>query len=266
MIQAVMLDWAGTMVDYGSFAPVAAFRKLFEERGVAVSDADIRKPMGRMKIDHLRDICAQPAVREAWTGRYGAPASEADVQELYAAFEPALLSIVRDFAEPVPGALALVDRLRAAGIKIGTTTGYTRPMMDLLMPEAARRGYAPDSSVTPDETPGGGRPHPWMLLRNAEALGVYPMHAVVKCGDTEADMQEGRAAGVWTVGVVFGGNELGLSQAQTEALDALERERLFNDIAARLTAAGAHYIIREIGELDRLFPAIEARLAKGERP
>ncbi|MBB3110682.1 phosphonoacetaldehyde hydrolase [Paenibacillus phyllosphaerae] len=265
MIKAVMLDWAGTMVDYGSFAPVAAFRRVFAQRGIDVADADIRRPMGRMKIDHLRDICHAPAVQDAWIAKYGAPANEADVQSLYEAFEPTLLAIVHEYAEPVPGALALVERLRASGIKIGTTTGYTRPMMDLLMPAAAKQGYAPDSTVTPDEV-AGGRPHPWMLGRNAELLGVYPARHIVKCGDTEADMREGRNAGAWTVGVVFGGNELGLSEAETAALPEEERQRRYDEVAGRLFAAGAHYVIPEIGKLDSLFTDIESKLNQGEQP
>ena len=62
-IGAVILDWAGTMVDYGSFAPVEAFRRMFAQRGVEVSFEAVRRPMGRMKLDHLRDICADKEVR-----------------------------------------------------------------------------------------------------------------------------------------------------------------------------------------------------------
>ncbi|MGK9252848.1 phosphonoacetaldehyde hydrolase [Paenibacillus humicus] len=265
-VQAVILDWAGTMVDYGSRAPVEAFIRLFAERGVEVSDEAVRKPMGRMKLDHLRDICADDEVKRAWRARYGADPGEQDVQEMYREFEPMLMSTLDRFADPVPGALALQDRLRAAGIRIGTTTGYTREMMAIIEPAAAEKGYAPDAVVTPDEMPRGGRPHPWMIFRNAEVLGIYPLSAYVKCGDTPADMREGRNAGVWTVGVVFGGNELGLSQAEAAALSEDERERRFRDIAASLEAAGAHAVIREIGDLDRFIETVNERLAKGERP
>ena len=185
---------------------------------------------------------------------------------MYGEFEPMLMSMLHQYAEPVPGALELQARLRAEGIRIGTTTGYTRPMMDIIEPAAAERGYTPDAIVTPDEMPRGGRPHPWMIFRNAELLGVYPLSSYVKCGDTEADMKEGRNAGVWTVGVVFGGNELGLSREETESLSPEEREARYTAVAARLEAAGAHYIIREIGELGAVIDLINERLQKGERP
>ncbi|MDQ6420658.1 phosphonoacetaldehyde hydrolase [Paenibacillus sp. LHD-117] len=265
MIKAVIMDWAGTMVDYGSFAPVEAFRRLFRERGIEASHRAIRKPMGRMKKDHLRDICAEPDVAAAWLERYGQAPTESDIDEMYEAFEPMLMSIVHEFAEPVPGAVELADRLRGQGIKIGTTTGYTRPMLDLILPEAAKLGYTPDSTVTPDEA-AAGRPEPWMVYRNAEKLGLFPMESYVKVGDTEADMQEGRNAGVWTVGVVFGGNEVGLSLAEYEMLSEGEKEKTYVEISERLTKAGAHFIIREIGELDRIIAHINNRMEAGERP
>ncbi|MDQ8735211.1 phosphonoacetaldehyde hydrolase [Paenibacillus sp. LHD-38] len=265
MIKTVILDWAGTVVDYGSFAPVEAFRRLFEERGIEASAKAIRKPMGRMKKDHLRDICSDPEVAAAWEAKYGSAPNESDIDEMYEKFEPMLFSILHHYATPVPGALKLIERLREQGIKIGTTTGYTRPMMDIIAPEAAKQGYSPDSTVTPDEA-AEGRPHPWMIFRNAERLGTYPMSHIVKCGDTEADMREGRNAGVWSVGVIFGGNEIGLTQAETEALTAGEKERLFVEVSERLMQAGAHFIIREIGELDGVIAHINERLQAGERP
>ncbi|MCM3785031.1 phosphonoacetaldehyde hydrolase [Neobacillus mesonae] len=265
MIKSVIFDWAGTMVDYGSFAPVEAFRRLFEERGIDVSAEVIRKPMGRMKIDHLRDICEDPGVSAAWKERYGRLPEVKDVLELYESFEPMLFSLLDQFAVPVPGAVQLADRLRAKGITIGTTTGYTRAMLDVIVPEAAKHGYKPDSVIAPDET-AAGRPYPWMIFRNAENLGTYQMKDIVKVGDTEADMREGRNAGVWSVGVVFGGNELGLTEQQTRELSPSERERRFNEVAERLRKAGAHYIISEIGELDQVIDKINDSIVKGELP
>lgn len=45
-IEAVIFDWAGTVVDYGCFAPVEAFRQAFEEAGIHPAVEEIRKPMG----------------------------------------------------------------------------------------------------------------------------------------------------------------------------------------------------------------------------
>ncbi|MCS7460962.1 phosphonoacetaldehyde hydrolase [Paenibacillus doosanensis] len=265
MIQAVILDWAGTMVDYGCFAPVAAFMKVFEERGIGVTQEEVRKPMGMLKKDHLRAICEMDRVAVLWQAQYGRTPNEADVDSLYGDFEPMLFSILHRYAEPIPGAVDMAERLRKQGIRIGTTTGYTREMMNVVAPEAAKRGYEPDGIVCPDEA-AGGRPLPWMLYQNAIRLGVYPMKHLVKCGDTISDMMEGANAGVWTVGVLKGGSELGMTEQEVEACDPEELSRRLDQIESGFRAAGAHYVIETIGELDRVVAQINERLAKGERP
>ena len=86
-------------------------------------------------------------------------------------------------------AVAVAD-FRKRGLKIGSTTGYTGEMMKLLLGEAKKRGYEPDSSVCATDVP-AGRPEPWMCLQNAMNLQTYPMEAFVKIGDTLPDISEG---------------------------------------------------------------------------
>jgi hypothetical protein len=81
--------------------------------------------------------------------------------------------------------------------------------------------------------PANGRPKPWMSTRVAEALDVYPLAAVVKVDDTLPGLLEGLNAGMWTVGVAASGNELGLSQAEHDALKASDPA----EYKARLDAA-----------------------------
>ncbi|AZN42559.1 phosphonoacetaldehyde hydrolase [Paenibacillus albus] len=265
MIKAVMLDWAGTMVDYGCFAPLHVFVDVFARRGIEVTVEEARGPMGMLKRDHIQAMCRMERISALWESKFGSLPSEADVDALYADFEPMLFSTLHEYATPVPGAVELAARLREQEIKIGSTTGYTRPMMDIVCKSAAAQGYAPDSLVTPDEA-AAGRPYPWMIYRNAELLGVYPMHHIVKAGDTVSDMLEGVNAGCWAVGVVLGSSELGMSEAEVEACEPEELDRRKAAVTERLTAAGAHYIAESIGELDRIIAVINERLARGERP
>jgi phosphonoacetaldehyde hydrolase len=111
-----------------------------------------------------------------------------------------------------------------------------------------------------------GRPEPWMLLRAMEVLRVYPPSAVVKVGDTTADIEEGLNAGAWTVGVTRTGNYVGLSRTELAALPADARDRLIRDAGETLRGAGAHFLIRSIGELPPVLDEIEICLALGERP
>ena len=69
-IECVIMDWAGTAVDYGCFAPVAAFLKAFAEKGLTVTMEEARGPMGMTKIDHIRELFKLPSVTEQFKQNY----------------------------------------------------------------------------------------------------------------------------------------------------------------------------------------------------
>lgn len=264
-IRAVLLDWAGTAVDYGSFAPVAVFVCLFETRGLSLAIEDARSGMGLMKKDHLRTILTRPAVAALWQSVHGAPPSEDDVEDLFQNFIPLQMAVLREYAEPIPGLLETVAECRRRGIKLGSTTGYLRAMMEILAPAAAARGYRPDSLVCPDEVP-AGRPAPWMCFQNAMNLGVYPMSAIVKVGDTPMDIEEGLNAGMWTVGVTLTGSLTGLTESEVKALSPAAREAAHERAAEQLYQAGAHFVIEGIWDLPAALEAIQRYLSYGEQP
>lgn len=264
-LRGVIFDWAGTMIDFGSRAPVAAISSLFAGRGVPVSEEQARGPMGLHKRDHIRSMLQKAPLAEAFSSRHGRPFSEADVEAMYRDLLPLTLHAVRDHAALIPGAAALCEALRARGLRIGSTTGYSREMMTELLPLAAAQGYRPDAVVTVSEVP-AGRPAPWMCFRNAEQLGVYPMAALVKIGDTEADVAEGLSAGMWTVGFSRCGNEVGLSESALSALPAAESAQRIAQAAARLVAAGAHYVVEGPADVPAVLSQIEERLSRGEAP
>lgn len=264
-VKAVVLDWAGTAVDYGCIGPVAVLLEVFARRGVPATVAEARAPMGLMKKDHIRAMCAAPELAARWRGVHGATPSAADIDAMYAETEPLMVACIRDHAEPIPGLLEAVEKLRAMGIRIGSTTGYTGPMMDVLRPEAQKRGYAPDAAFCSTDVP-AGRPYPWMCYQNAIALDVFPMAAMVKVGDTISDIQEGRNAGMWTVGITKTGNELGLPLPEVEALPPEELAVRLAAIERRLTEAGAHYVVPDITAVPAVVEAIAGRIVAGESP
>jgi phosphonoacetaldehyde hydrolase len=264
-IKAVILDWAGTTVDFGSLAPVAALQRTFASNGVPVTAAEVREHMGVLKKDQIRAICSGERVAAAWTREHGKPPSASDVERLFSEFLPLQSDILVEFSEPIPCAAETVEGWRAAGLRIGSTTGYTRALLDLIIPAAAAHGYSPDASVTPDEV-GGGRPKPFMCYRNAILLGVYPLWECVKIGDTPSDIAEGRNAGMWTVAITATGNEIGLSRTEWEALPANERLQREQDAARRLSQAGAHFTAPALADCGSILGEIERRLAAGDRP
>jgi phosphonoacetaldehyde hydrolase len=264
-LKALILDWAGTTVDFGSRAPVAALQRVFAANGVPITASEVREHMGVLKKDQIRAICAGRRVSDAWARLRGKPPAEEDVECLFSEFLPRQSEILVEFSTPIPGVPETVETWRAAGLRIGSTTGYTRALLDLVIPVAAGQGYEPDASVTPDEV-GGGRPKPFMCYRNAILLGAYPLWHCVKIGDTPADILEGRNAGMWTVAITATGNEIGLSRDEWEALPATERSEREEQAAARLMTAGAHFAAASLADCDLILTEIERRLDAGEKP
>jgi phosphonoacetaldehyde hydrolase len=261
-VEGIIFDWAGTTVDHGSLAPVRAVTELFRQRGIVVTDADARKDMGIFKRDHIARILAMPHVASQWRDVRRAEPGHDDVDRMFADFLPLQMRILEEYGEVIAGVAAMTRRLRERGLRIGSTTGYTRPMLDVLIERARAQGYEADAALCPDDV-GGGRPRPWMCLQLALAFRVNSMAAVVKVGDTVSDVEEALNAGMWAVGVAATGNEIGLSAAAFAALSDEDRQRRLAVARERLKAAGAHYVIDCAADVDSVVDAIDGRLAAG---
>lgn len=257
-IQAVILDWAGTAVDYGSRAPVVVLEEVFATHGVALTRPEARAYMGLPKFDHIRATLALPSVRERWMRENRSAPGDPDAQRLYAEFIPLQMKSIERFSDVISGVPEAAERFRSRGIRIGSTTGYTREMLDLILHKAARQGYRPDASVVPGEA-GAGRPAPFMCYRNAIELQVFPLSACVKIGDTPSDIEEGKNAGMWTIGVAKTGNEVGLSESELASLPSGERASLLADARARLAAAD--FLVDAVEDCDAALDEIERRMA-----
>jgi len=264
-IKAVVFDWAGNKVDYGCCAPARAFVQVFAQHGVDITPEQARAPMGLMKRDHIRQITEMAPVAAQWQAVQGERPCEDDIDHLYTDFIPLQMAILKDYAGPIPGTLALVAELRQRGIRIGSTTGYDRTLMDVLAHEAARRGYAPDFWACASDVP-AGRPAPWMMYANAQALGVYPPESVVKIGDTLPDIDEGLNAGAWAVGVALSGNEIGLTEPEVAALPQDKLAARLESVRRRMAADGAHAVVDGVWECLPAIDEIAQRLARGEKP
>ncbi|MGZ6019391.1 MAG: phosphonoacetaldehyde hydrolase [Phenylobacterium sp.] len=244
----VIFDWAGTMVDFGCCAPIDAFVEAFARRGVSLAEVAARADMGLAKVDHVRAILARPEVAAAWIAARGRPADDADVVALMEDLGPLMREAAAVASELIPGAAAAVRKLRERGLKIGSSTGYTREMMAHVLARAAEQGYAPDHLVCAGETP-LGRPSPLMIYKACAELGVWPLSRVVKVDDAEAGVAEGKAAGCFTVGVAASGNSVGLNLEAFRALDAAERDARVAAARMALQQAGADLVIDSVADL-----------------
>src|SRR5262245_27684429 len=146
-LQAAILDWAGTTVDHGSLAPLRVLVDLFASRGLKITNEEARLDMGLLKKDHIRSILKIGRVRSMWIDRFGRPASEIDVEQLFEEFVPLQTECLLEYSQVITGVPEAIEMMRARGMKIGSTTGYPRPMLDLLLDYAAGQGYRPDTAV-----------------------------------------------------------------------------------------------------------------------
>lgn len=264
-LQLLVLDYAGTTIDHGSLAPVGVFTELFRRRGVEVTLAEGREPMGVHKREHIRRMSVMPRVAAAWAAAHGRPITDADIDAMYAEATPLQIACLPDYCAPIPGVVEAVARWRSRGLRIAGTTGYNREMLDVVEREAGARGYQPDVAISAAEA-SAGRPAPYLCWRAAERLGVPMAAACVKAGDTVVDVEAGRAAGFWTVGVAVTGNMVGVSHEEWTAMDRSEQDRRASAAREALYRAGAHHVVDAVADLDPVLDEIEARLQRGERP
>ena len=264
-LKAVILDWAGTTMDYGCYAPAVVFVEVYKRKGVPISMEEARVPMGAHKKVHIRKISQLDSVSERWKEIHGRKPNEDDVDEMFADFVPLQLACLADYSDLIPGTLEAVTHFRERGLKIGSTTGYLPEMMAMLKEEASQRGYGPDSSVCAGDVP-AGRPEPWMCLENAKNLGVYPMESIVKVDDTLPGIDEGLNASMWSIGLAKTGNEIGLNQEEIEALTADELQVKLEGAYRRMWQVGAHYVVDGIWDVPIVLDLIDERLSRGERP
>ena len=285
-LEAVILDWAGTTMDYGCYAPAVVFMKVFEEMGVPITIEEARAPMGAHKKVHIRKITELSSVRERWFRKHGKEPTEADVETLFTNFIPAQMACLAEYADLIPGTLNALADFKERGLKIGSTTGYTGEMMELLLAEAKKRGYTPDVSVCATgrfavqngnklefgQIQGLGkdwntsRPKPHMCNLNLVLLDVAKPHLSVKVGDTLPDVKEGLDAGMWTIGLAMTGNEMGLTEEEIKKLNPNDFQKKLETARNRMHEAGAHFVVNSITEVPKVLDVINQRLMQGLRP
>ena len=264
-IEAVLLDWAGTTMDFGCMAPAVVFMEIYRRRKVPITIEEARAPMGAHKKVHIRQISELESVRRRWQEAHGRMPSEEDVDAMFTEFVPLQTACLSQYSKLIPGALQAVAELRRRGVKIGSTTGYLTEMMKINRDDAKRQGYEPDSTVCASDVP-AGRPYPYMCLQNAINLKITTVQACVKVDDTIPGVEEGLNAGMWTVGLAVSGNEVGMPLEDWQALPEQERSAKRSRAHARMRQCGAHYVVDTIAELMPCIDDIQERIHRGERP
>ncbi|MCA9082617.1 MAG: phosphonoacetaldehyde hydrolase [Planctomycetaceae bacterium] len=264
-LKAVVFDWAGTVIDHGCLAPAIVFQEIFRRRGITVTPEQAREPMGMAKRAHIAAIAAMPEISAAWLQQHGEACSEEQIDAMYADFLPLQKQTLKDHSTLIDGATEVVEWCRQRGLKIGSSTGYTRELMEVVSASAAAQGYVPDCVLCSEDAP-EGRPAPWLLHEAAKRMNVYPMWKIVKVDDTPVGIAAGRNAGCWTIGITRTGNGVGLSVGELQKASVAAVTDLISKTEAKLRVAGAHYVVESVADIRSVLSEIEQRLAESHVP
>jgi phosphonoacetaldehyde hydrolase len=266
-VKALVLDWSGTVADAYVLAPAVVFTEVFKKHGVEISMFEARGPMGLRKDLHIKALTEVPELRHRWKEIKGKDPDQGDVDAMFADFVPMQLDCLRQYTGLLPGVAEVIQRLQKQGIKIGSTTGFVRSMVDILEEDAKKQGYVPDASVAGDEVEHGARPKPFMVYKNLDMMDVHPIQSVIKVDDTVSGIGEALEAGCWGVGVSRYSNYMDVdSLADAESLSDEEMARRLDHTNEILQKAGAHYVIDSLADIEPVIEDVNRRLARGERP
>lgn len=259
-IRLVILDISGTVCDgpadlrhiypnddgLAVKGPVIVFEKMFQKYKMDVDWATIRRPMGKFKKEHLREILEIPHVGEQFQRVHKRPWNDNDVNEMFDIFRPemAKVAVTDELIEPFEGVKDAIRELQSAGIFVGCDTGYSKEACEAIYAAlSARHGITFD--VVADSENTRGRPTPFLVYDCMTKVNVYPPAAVVKADDIKAGIQEGANSGAWTVGLYATGA----------------------DNYETLRDAGADYVLPGTRYLPQLiFSEIQPRLLRGAQP
>ena len=266
-VKGLVLDWSGTTADAYVIAPAVVFVAVFEKQGVEISMTEARGPMGLRKDLHIKELTKVPEIRERWKSVHGSYPDQGDADRMFADFVPMQLDCLRQYTTLLPGVAEVTQKFQQDGIKIGSSTGFVRSMVDILEADAKQQGYTPDASVAGDEVVNGARPKPFMVYRNLDLMNVHPIQSVVKVDDTVSGVGEALEAGCWGVGIARYSNYMDINSLdEAKSLSAEEMQRRLELTRDILRKAGAHYVIDDFDELPAVIEDINTRLSRAERP
>ena len=267
-VKALIFDWGGTTADKYVISPAKVFVDTFKKYNVPISMKEARGPMGIRKDLHIKTLLEMPEIKERWKNLYNREPDQSDVDKMYKDFIPMQIECLKDHTTLLPNTAMTIQLLRDKyNVKIGSTTGFNKAMVDILLEDAAKQGYVPDCTVAGDEVINGSRPKPFMIYKNMDELDIHPIQSVVKIDDTITGIHEALEAGCWGIGIARWSNYMNINTLEEEALlSENEIEERLNYSREILTNSGAHYVIDTIDELPQVIEDINKKLNYGISP
>jgi phosphonatase-like hydrolase len=187
-IRLVVFDIAGTTVrDNGNVAN--AFITSFKDCGITMPVAEVKKVMGFRKMDAIVLLLEKFAPERKDDGELA--------DRIHTRFIDKMIEFYmnEETLAPLPHAEAVFRALKQRGIKVALNTGFTRSITDTILHRLRwdDRCLLIDQVICSDEV-ARGRPHADMIEVLMDDLGIDSPAQVLKVGDTEVDVEEGRNA------------------------------------------------------------------------
>ncbi|GAA0719548.1 HAD family hydrolase [Dokdonella soli] len=192
----VVFDMAGTTVRDPGLVARALVGALADD-GCAVDEAAAQPLMGYKKPEAIRRLLLAQEQR-----------ADADrVERIHGDFVTRMLRCYQESDEvaPMADAQAVFAELRRSGMRVALNTAFSRSIADAIVERFGwLRAGVIDDLIATDEVP-AGRPEPHMIRTLMARQGLTDARSVVKVGDTEVDIREGRNAGAGLVVAVTTG-------------------------------------------------------------
>ena len=99
ILKAVIFDWAGTIIDFGSLSTIIAIKKIFNKKNIKISQNQIQKDMGIKKIFHLKKILNKKKVSQQWKKNFKRNANKQDLKKLSEELDYTLLNEVENYRD-----------------------------------------------------------------------------------------------------------------------------------------------------------------------
>lgn len=192
-VKLVVFDMAGTTVDDsvdGVPLVAVAMQEGFKMHGLDVSLTEVNKVRGMEKREAIKHVLLNRGQMDT------------KVDEIFVEFKKSLNSHLQFINKEIPGTSDIFKKLRSHGMKVSVGSGFPHSVVETIVKNLHWVDLV--DYVSSAEKVGHGRPNPAMIHAAMKYCGVEDVHTVVKVGDTKADIEEGKNAGCWTVGVLTG--------------------------------------------------------------
>lgn len=198
-VELIVFDIAGTTVkDNGEIAN--AFQSALKEYGYDVPVEKINPLMGYKKTEAIKRMLTE---YESEKGKI----TEEYINNIHDRFSELMISYYSSAEEitPLPNVEEVFALLKEKQINIGLDTGFSKEITDIIID---RLGWLKDKKidiVISSNQVKAGRPLPYMIEEMMNGLDVKDAKKVIKVGDTEVDVFEGKNAGcLYSIGITTG--------------------------------------------------------------